>query len=214
MTSANRRIVFYALPALIMLAALVLAPAARADIVISNLNQSNNGDISSGTQVGVAVLVADTAINVTSIQMNQGATGPTNGEFAAIFSRNPNGTVGSNLFNDFTMSFDGVSGLETATPNSPLVLAPGTGYWITLNSSGTVNWNFTFSPNYTANLGVTLPTDHTSTLTNAGGTQYFTLSDGPQLFQVNGTAVPEPSGLLMAGIVAVGGLATSRSRRK
>jgi len=77
-------------------------------------------------------------------------------------------------------------------------------------------WDFTSSTNYTSAFGVSMPSNQASFVTSGSTTQYFSLSSGPQLFQVNGSAVPEPSSLLLGAVSAMVGVmvALVRLRRE
>jgi len=194
----------------------LLPGTGRAAVAITNLNQPSFNDISGAAQVGAAIQLGSTPINLTSIQINQSGTGANPAENFAIYSRDANGNVGSQLFTDFSLSFDGTSGIDTITANSPFQFAANTSYWLMLLSvdSTKVNWNFTRSSSYTASFGVTMPTDHTSATfdSNANQYQYFTIDDGPQFVQVNGTAAtPEPASLGMLAIVAAAVLVRRRT---
>ena len=58
------------------------------------------------------------------------SSGPTPGETFAVYSRNADGTVGNDLFNDFTLSYDSVSHNTTATATSPFIFQASTSYWL------------------------------------------------------------------------------------
>jgi hypothetical protein len=207
----------FCLAGILAIGGFALLPATgRAAVVITNLSQPNLNDLSTGPQVGAAILIGSTPINLDSIQINQSGTGARAAQTFAVYSRNGDGTVGSSLFSDFSLSFDSPSGIDTATANSPFQFAANTGYWLMLISpdSGNVNWNFTQSPTYTASFGVSMPTVDTSTVfhSNTSQYQYFNLADGPQFVQVNGTAAaPEPASTCALAIVAAAVLARRRT---
>ena len=191
----------------------------RADVVITNENQSNVGDIwGPDKQVGVAILVAGTAINVTRVEMSQVNFGTTADETFGIYARNADGTLGSLVYSDFTMSVPSNSGIATGTANSPMVLAPNTSYWLAMNSGASgapINVDSTRSTGFTASFGVTLPNDnHVVTIDpgDGSGSEYGPASVSPPIFQINGTAVPEPSSVALLGIASIIGLLCSRRR--
>jgi PEP-CTERM motif len=201
----------------------------RAGVVVSTLDLSNDGTFP-GEQVGAAIQIGSTPIDLTDVVLTQARFGLASGESFAIFSRNGDGAVGLPLFSDFALSFDGASGNTTATATAPFTLEANTSYWLMMlvkQGSGTEtfgDWDNSLSFSYTSNFGVTIPGTNTSVSffidpdTNIPGYQYADLTDGLQLFQVNGTArgagVPEPSALVLAGISALAGLGLWARRRR
>lgn len=200
--------------AIVLLAA--LAPAARADVLLDNLTQQPT-DVApaDGTQVGVSILVASQVIQLSSVVISQTSLGNTPGETFSIASRNADGTVGTPLFTDFSVSFNSNTNLTTVTPNTPVVLGPNAGYWLLLSSpsSSNLHWDYSKASGYFSQDGVTLPADHTSVITDSSGTGYYTLLNGPQMLQVNGTAVPEPSVLALAAASTLGLLLRRRPQK-
>jgi hypothetical protein len=181
----------------------------RAGSVVSTLSLSNDGTFP-GEQVGAAIQIGETAINLESVVFVQARFAPPPGETFAIFSRNADGTVGSSIFDAFTLTYDSTSGETTAKATSPFTFQANTSYWLMMlvkQVSGTEtlgDWDNSNASTYTSVFGVTIPDTNTSVSyfidpdTNIPGYQYENLTDGLQLFQVNGTAVPEPSALFLA----------------
>jgi hypothetical protein len=195
----------------------------RADVVINNLDQHDDG-YTAGDQAGNAIVSGSAPASLSSIVISEATFGPIQGETFAIDARNPDGTLGGTLFNNFTLSFDSGTGLETITPNTPFVFAPNTGYWLVLISPrpGTglpndlVSWDNTNSTAYSSSNGWSLPTTNTSEFTLQGSTTYFDLSVGAQLFQVNvgPTAIPEPGPMALVATAAALVTAATWLRRR
>ena len=102
----------------------------RAGSVVSTLSLSNDGTFP-GEQVGAAIQIGSTPISLSSVVYTESfSSGPTPGETFAVYSRNADGTVGNDLFNDFTLSYDSVSHNTTATATSPFIFQASTSYWL------------------------------------------------------------------------------------
>ncbi len=85
-----------------------------------------------------------------------------------------------------------------------------------LEAPGTFgDWDSSLYFTYTSAFGVTIPTSNTSVSFFSGSYSYLNLTDGLQLFQVNGAAVPEPSTISLAttGAVIILGATLLRRRR-
>jgi hypothetical protein len=206
---------------------------AHAGVVLDTLPPVNSNDITSGgEQVGAAIQIGSTPIDLTDVVFSQLRFGLATGESFAIFSRNADGTVGTSQFTDFTLSHDSTSGNTTATANSSFTFQANTSYWLMMlvaqnPGSGLENfgdWDISNAFAYTSAFGVTIPDTNASVGyfkdpdTNILGYYYSNLTDGVQLFQVNGTAqgaaVPEPSALGLAAIGQVVVLALTWVRRR
>jgi hypothetical protein len=207
---------------------------AHAGVVVSTLPPINSNDQTfPGEQVGAAIQIGSTPIDLTDVVFSQLRFGLASGESFAIFTRNADGTVGSqNLFSDFTLSHDSTSGNTTATANSPFTFQANTSYWLMMlvaqnPGSGLENlgdWDISNSFNYTSTFGVTIPDTNASVAyfidpnTNIPGYQYEDLAAGLQLFQVDGiarsAAVPAPSALALAATGQVFVLAATWLRRR
>jgi hypothetical protein len=216
------------LSAMVFAFVLVANPAAHADVVITTFDQVNAGNVwGPDKQVGVAVLVGSTLLNVSSVQMRQGNdVAPPSDEIFAIYARNADGTLGSVLFQDFTMSFS--NNVETGTPNSPLQLGPNRGYWLVINSgpSDSLEVDNVRSKSYTAQAGISMPDPgdpvNLAIMVNDGtgpgyGPANFdanTDTGNPlPIFQINGTLAPEPTALSLAGVAGAILLTTRRKSR-
>jgi hypothetical protein len=191
----------------------------RAATVVSTLSLPNEGTFP-GEQVGAAVQIGSTPIILESVVYTQTFTnGPVPGETFAIFSRNADGTVGSSLFTDFTLSFDSTSQNTTATANSSFTFQANTSYWLMMvETPGTFGeWDYSEDFTYTSNFGVTIPETNTSVSFFEGSYAYANLDEGLQLFQLNGTpiaAIPEPSTLALASTAGVIVLGVAWRRRR
>jgi hypothetical protein len=124
--------------------------------------------------------------------------------------------VGSALFNHFTLSYDSGSQNTTAMATSPFTLQANTSYWLMMvEKPGTFgDWDSSLSYTYTSAYGVTIPETRTSVSRISGTYLYANLTDGLQLFQVNGAAVPEPSTLALTTTGALIILGAIRLRRR
>ncbi len=197
----------------------------RADTILTNLSQPNNG-YTAGDQVGQAIVIGSTPILLTSVDYLEVAFGPAPRETFSIFDRNLNGTLGNALFTNFTTSYNAGTGLGTATAVMPDLLAANKSYFLVLTSSnfGSINdapaWNYTSSPTFTSPFGVTFPAANSAFYSFNGPPQYFSLSSGPQLLRVNGTGVsaalpvPEPGALALLTGITLSGSAFLRRRKK
>jgi hypothetical protein len=189
----------------------------RAGIVVSTLDLPDDGTFP-GEQVGAAIQIGSTPISLESIVYLQAfSLGPAPGETFAIFSRNADGTVGSSLFDAFTLNFDMTTFTTTATATSPFTFQANTSYWLMMVETPGVfgDWDNSLSFTYTSAFGVTIPDQNTSVSFFSGTVQYLNASDGLQIFQVNGSAIPEPStlALALAGSPVVVGICWLRRRR-
>jgi hypothetical protein len=188
----------------------------RAGSVVSTLSLPFEGTFP-GEQVGAAIQIGSTPILLQSVVYSEiFSFGPTPGETFAIFSRNADGTVGSLLFNAFTLSFDGRA-LTTATATAPFVFQADTSYWLVMvETPGTLgDWDNAqafsdvSSITYSSAFGVTIPLTNASFSFFDGSYTYIDAVDGLQLFEVIGVPIPEPPGLVQAlcgGAIAAGGL--------
>ena len=189
----------------------------RAGAVVSTLSLENDGPFP-GEQVGAAIQVGSTPISLSSVVYTERFSGgPTPGETFAVYSRNTDGTVGSALFNNFALSYDSANYNTTATATSPFTFQAGTSYWLMMvETPGTFgDWDSSLYFSYTSAFGVTIPTSNTSVSFFSSSYSYLNLTDGLQLFQVNGAAVPEPSTISLAttGAVIILGATLLRRRR-
>jgi hypothetical protein len=223
MTWANLRLGSRYWLVLVALGTMSLAPVGRADVLFTNFDQPDRlGDWFEELSVGVAVQVANSSLNVTSVLLDQSRTtsDPTGGEVLGVFAQNPDGSAGNVVFQNFSLSYNPANGVTTATASAPLILAANTAYWLRLDTttSNNIIWNALHAPTspneFTSAFGVTYASPDSVTITDStAGTQYGPTVDGPPVIQINGTAIPEPAGMLLVSGAALAGLLT-RSKRQ
>ena len=207
--------------AVLFAAALIVAaiPQSRASVVVSNLDPANPAFGFNAPEIGQAMLTGNRPISLTSVMFLQ-TGGLASGESFAVYSRNTDGTLGTSLFTGFTVGFDSTTDISTATVTGAFTLQANSGYYFVLSSgsSSNVEWSYTSSTDYASAFGATLPATGDSSFDKIGSNPaiYYTLADGPQEFQVNGTAlpaVPEPSALAFIGLALGGGMIVLARRR-
>lgn len=110
--------------------------------------------------------------------------------------------------------------MTTATVTTGFTLQAFTSYYFVLQGGTTLNieWSYTSSTDYVAGFGVSIPSARSSFYQSGGMTTYYSLSNGPQEFQVNGIAlaavVPEPAAWAWIAFGAAGAsMVAMRGRR-
>jgi hypothetical protein len=178
---------------------LIICTASKAETVIDNLGPANFNTAASGELVGGAIQIGATPITISTVEFHQYFTGGyvfRPGETFSIYSRNADGTVGSPLFSNFTLTANNSSFTTTAAANAPFVLQANTGYWLILGVPPGVEfvlWNYTPSSTYTSGLGVTIPAARASFYREDGKDNYFALAEGPQELRITGSAAMAPA---------------------
>jgi hypothetical protein len=178
--------------------AFALSASATAETVLDNLGPANFNTAVGGEQVGAAIQIGSTPITISTVEFHQYFTGGyvfRPGQTFAVYSRNANGTVGTPLFTNFTVTHGGQSLITTATANSAYVLQANTSYWLVLTTPPTaefVLWNYG-SSTYASSLGVTIPAQRASFYREDGQNYYFDLEEGPQELRVTGFAATPPA---------------------
>jgi hypothetical protein len=208
-------------------------PARGADIIVSNLNQTNDGNDTiqpyvPGVQPGFAAAQEFTtglqSYVLSQILANLGGFDPgAKNDFTltATLQSDNGGTPGS-VLTTFTYDINSIPAAGFAhvafNPINSVILTSGVNYWFVLSGSssdgtGGVNWSFT---NSTSVEGPgTLPAFNTSN--DNGATWNGPFSGQPYQIQVSGTLVPEPASWVPGSLGLAGMfLATrcSRSRRR
>ena len=193
----------------------VMVQPARAAVVVSNLDPNNPAFGLNSPEIGQAILNGTRTLSLTSVQFDQTSGLPTGGETVSIFSRNADGTLGTSLFSGFSVGFNATSTVTTATPTSTFLLQPNTGYYFVLSTGSSTNleWTYTNSTDYAAAFGATIPAADSSVYFTGATAVYRSLAAGPQMFQVNAAAVPEPSAYVFVGLaLAIGAVGIARRR--
>jgi len=202
---------------LLPFALLMTAPVVHATPVLSNLNQTIGG-ATNDPYIGQAFVTGPSSSFLSSVTLDIGYT-PVTPELEFEAS-NADGTVGSTLYTisgPSTYSFS--SGQLTFTAPTSFSLAANTDYFLVFSDPGaTVDWEYTDSPTYTAQLGFTIPANDAAfessvdNTVSGRGSQYYTLASGPELFSLStSVATPEPSTL---GYMGMGPLAVLFLRRR
>ena len=187
-----------------------LPPAAPASVIlVQNLDQSHGNpvsDVSVNATVweGSAFTTGSSAVSLFSIAINYDSLAAGFLPVASLYAADLSGNITGSPLVSLTMATDSVS-LATFTPASGLTLDPDTTYWFVLQGgdSNALDWSWTGSSSFSGT-GSIPNNPAIATNTNAAGWQYGAISVGPNLFQVNVTAVPESAAAPVA--VALGAI--------
>lgn len=202
---------------------LAVSVTAHATVVLDNLEYAAANGETDGTTIGSAFSTGSDALSLSSVIFPQsrlpgGADAFVVGEMCFINLRNADGTVGSVLFSNFTVSDGGAQfGNQTeADANVPFILAPNTSYYFSVSAVTSTAWDFSLDTTYLSRLGVTIPPTGSAAYkvaTIGGAKTYFTLDQGPQLIYVVASAVPEPSSLCLFSLAGLGAFVMMRRAR-
>ena len=140
------------------------AHQAQASVVISNLDPANPAFGVNAPEIGQAMLTGNRPISLTSVQFQQTGTSTTSDENFAVYSREADGTLGSQVFNGFTLTLDSTTAVTTATVTSAFTLQANTGYFFVLETRtpANVSWPYTSSTDYAAAFGASIPANNAS----------------------------------------------------
>lgn len=201
------------------IASFLAPPAARADILVSNLDQPfraatpiaeleywgaqsfNTSDFAMDL-LSVAAIVGNGANAPAVVAELRRATG-------ANFEID---TSAAGLVGTFTApDMSGATSVRMFTPDSAMTLDANTTYWFLLGSSnaGTYDWDYANSGLFSGpgSLG------NYSDSSDGGVTWDLRGNDFPYFIEVNGSAaIPEPASAGLAGVLTLGWLATRRRR--
>ncbi len=209
----------WSLFALTAIVSFLTLPAARADILVSNLDQPfraatpiaeleywaaqsfNTSDFAIEL-FSIAAIVGNGANSPAVVAELRRATGP---DFEIDTS--PAGLVGTFTAPDMS----GATSVRTFAPDSTMTLDATTNYWFVLGSSnaGTYDWDYANEGLFSGpgSLG------NYSDSSDGGATWDLRSNDFPYFIEVNGqAAIPEPSSAGMAVLMLAGWLVTRRRR--
>ena len=197
-------------PAALALAVLVIAwsgPAAsRADVVINNLDQKNNGtdiNVTNEGDIFTTGKVAEPLVDIVLILRNTGGMATDVGLFSSV-----GGKPGKELvsFGPIAPTLDGDNQYLLA-PRAAFMLAANTQYFLLASYAGAPVLDFTNSTTF-AGSGTL---DGTAESADGGVTyKTFPIKAGPYFLRID--ALPEPSSLALCGLGAAG-LAVAARRR-
>ncbi|MEA5535643.1 PEP-CTERM sorting domain-containing protein [Crocosphaera sp. XPORK-15E] len=203
---------------------------AEAASVVSNLNNplgdawtigSQDADLTDSPVANRFTTGSGPGWQLDSVVLNlgrfSGATGSATGNIDVYLASDNNVAPGAVLTLFPSVAPTTPTGTFTLTPQTPIVLAPNTSYWLvtSANVDDAYIWNFTEDVSQTGLPGWTI-FDTAFAGYPAGSWTPLILppnaSPAPTLFQVNATAVPEPGTIL--GLLAVGSLGALSRKRK
>ncbi len=198
---------------------LATSSASRADqILIGNLpsNEQAQGLVSSGTQRAVSFTTSGTAFNVSSVTFTL-INYISSTDTAIVTFRLDDGSdaPSATVFASLTapVSESNSAGNFVFTPISAITMAGNTKYWLVIaagSETETFSWmrsNPVEEPTGTATFG-------SQEISENGGATWQAGDSGAHSFQVNGSAVPEPSTVALVGLGAGAVLLAHRRRRR
>jgi hypothetical protein len=213
---------------MIAVCALAAAPfsARGADIIVSNLNQTNDGydTIQLDFAAAQEFMTGSQSYVLTQILANLGGLDPgANNDFKLTATlQGDNGGNPGTVLTKFTYDISSIPSAGFAhvafNPIASVILASGVNYWFVLSGSssdgtGGVNWSFTNST--TVEGPGTLLAFNTSN--DNGATWNGPFSGQPYQIQVSGPLVPEPASWIPGSLGLAGmflAARCSRSRRR
>ena len=187
------------------------AQQAEAGVIVDNLSQTpvGNGQVGAGQFEGQEFNTGSQGYTLTSIVANVGGISGSLTLTAELVADNGNTPAGGTVLTTFSVPTIGTSfANKTFDPTtSGVTLAANTNYWFLLSytsGSGTFGWNYagTQTASGPGSLG-----NYATSFNNGASWVINNFGPGtPDLIQVNGNAVPEPSTLSMAGVAGLIGL--------
>jgi len=179
-------------------------------VLLNNLDQTPMGWWNAGTTIGQAFTTGQVVtIDAATFRYDYGSYNPTSGAYLTVQNAASDGKIGSNILATWnTFSVNATERLVTYTGTS--ALAANTTYWLVIHDSIEGYARVSSTSTYTANLGASLPSLYNN-YESMGGGAYWSLTDGPLMFQVSAVPIPAAGWLLGSGLI---GLVAVRRRMK
>jgi hypothetical protein len=186
-------------------AVLLAAPAAHADVLLSNLTEPKNDttELTADFWASQAFVVDGANWTLTDIRT---VVGELTGAPSIVAELHEGTETGAVLTTFALPSFAGPTSARTFTPLSKVTLNAGGTYWFTLRNtgSGTYGWTYAVGNGQTGtgSLGAYSYSEDQGATWGCCGSG----TDNPYLFEVNVAAVPEPGtwALMILGFAAAG----------
>jgi hypothetical protein len=193
-----KRIIF-----LISLLFVMVCTQANADLILlDNLGQSPANLWNSGSTIGQAfVSGSGITINSATFMDDYGGYVPSSSAYLTIQNATPDGKIGSTVYD--TWSTHSTSG-SLVTYFGTYTLSPNTNYWLVINDTTGSVARVSSSTAYTANFGASLPLTNNNYESSTG--VYYSLAEGPLMFQVTAVPIPAAIWLLGSGLVGLFGI--------
>lgn len=213
------------------------------DNLSESYGQGGFEQYTAGQQVGASIINGPIGYRVSTVRMG-GTLPPVSGAYLSIYGRVTDGSfddgaLGALLYSSSDApsyvetkpadQFNPARGTTTFDLHSAFTLLPDTGYWFVLVSptfdptTGPVQWAYTYSGNFSTDAGSHFPSPGDRVTYFSGvvpdpdptdPAHYFGIADGPQLLQVTGSPVPEPSSIVLLLTFGLFGIIPAIRRRQ